>query len=136
MTLTLRSLDAIAALDVCDVAIAKLAVTKLPARRGHVAAEAPFLNGYIRPDVVHQLPLRDDLTWTVGKIGQNIQRPIPEGKRPAVAQEYPLADRKFKRAEPQLPVNYGAMHACQPNVGISPARHAYRRSANAAIVRA
>ena len=36
MTLTLRSLDAMAALDVCDVATAKLAVTKRLAGRGHV----------------------------------------------------------------------------------------------------
>ena len=98
-------------------AIAKLAVTKLLAGRGHVDTDAPFLNGYIRPDVVHQLLLRDDLTWTVGKTGQNIQRPIPEGKRPTVAQECPLANRKFKRAEPQLPVNYGAMYVGLPNDG-------------------
>jgi hypothetical protein len=104
-------------LDVCDVSIAKLAVTKRLADCGHVDPEAPFLNGYVRPDVIHQLLLRDDLTWAVGKIGQNIQRPIPEGKHSTVAPEHPLANRKFKRAEPQLPVNYGAMHVCQPNVG-------------------
>src|SRR5882757_9291266 len=106
-------------LDICDVSIAKLAVTKRLADCGHVDPEAPLLNGYVRPDVIHQLLLRDDLTWAVGKIGQNIQRPIPEGKHSTVAPEYPLANRKFKRAEPQLPVNYGAMHVCQPNVGSS-----------------
>jgi hypothetical protein len=94
-----------------------LAVTKRLADCGHVDPEAPFLNGYVRPDVIHQLPLRDDLTWAVGKIGQNIQRPIPNGKHSTVAPEYPLANRKFKRAERQLPVNCGAMHVCQPNVG-------------------
>jgi hypothetical protein len=104
-------------LDVCDVSIAKLAVTKRLADCGHVDPEAPFLNGYVRPDMIHQLLLRDDLTWAVGKIGQNIQRPIPEAKHSTVAPEQPLAKRKFKRAEPQLPVNYGAMHVCQPNVG-------------------
>jgi hypothetical protein len=67
--------------------------------------------------VIHQLLLRDDLTWAVGKIAQNIQRPVPEGKHSTVAPERPLANRKFKRAEPQLPVNYGAMHVYQPNVG-------------------
>jgi hypothetical protein len=36
MTLTLPSLDAMAALDVCDVAIAKLAVTERLAGRSHV----------------------------------------------------------------------------------------------------
>ena len=99
-------------LDVCDVSIAKLAVTKRLADCGHVDPEAPFLNGYVRPDMIHQLLLRDDLTWAVGKIGQNIQRPIPEGKHSTVAPEHPLANRKLKRAEPQLPVNYGAIHVC------------------------
>ena len=104
-------------LDVCDVSVAKLAVTECLADRGHVDPEAAFLNGYVRPDTIHQLLLRDDLTWAVGKIAQNIQRPIPERKRSAVAPEQPLANRKFKRAEPQLPVNYGTIHLCQPNVG-------------------
>src|SRR6266852_3357161 len=104
-------------LDVCDISIAKLAVTKRLADGGHVDPEAPLLNGYVRPDVLHQLLLFDDLTWAVGKIGQNIQRPIPEGKHSTVAPEHPLANRKFKRAEPQLPVNDGAMHVCQPIVG-------------------
>src|ERR1700757_4764775 len=42
---------------------------------------------------------------------------MPKWKHSTVAPEYPLANRKFKRAEHQLPVNYGAMHVCQPNVG-------------------
>jgi hypothetical protein len=53
---------------------------------------------------------------------QNIQRPTTDGKHLTVAPEYPLANRKVKRAEPQLPVNYGAMHVCQPKCWISPAR--------------
>src|SRR6266849_8985060 len=97
-------------LDVCDVAVAKLAVTKCLADRGHVDSEAPLLHGYVRPDVIDELLLRDDLTWAVGKIGQNIQRPIPEGKHLAVTPEHPFANRKFERTEPQLPVNYGARH--------------------------
>jgi hypothetical protein len=103
--------------DVCDVSIAKLAVTKRLADCGHVDPEAPLLNDYVRPDVIDELLLRDDLAWAVGKIGQNIQRPTPEGNHSTVAPKQPLANRKFKRAEPQLPVNYGAMHVCQPNVG-------------------
>src|SRR6266850_6106052 len=98
-------------LDVCDVSVAKLAVTKRLADCGHVDPEAPFLDGYVRPHVIHQLLLRDDLTWAVGKIGQNIQRPIPERKHSTVAPKHPLANRKFKRAEPEVP------HVCQPNVG-------------------
>jgi hypothetical protein len=103
-------------LDVSDVSVAKLAVAKRLADGGNVDSKAPFLNGYVRPDVIHQFQLRDDLTWAVGKISQNIQRPIPERKHATVAPEHPLANRKFKRAEPQLPVNDGAIHKCQPNV--------------------
>jgi hypothetical protein len=97
-------------LDVCDVSIAKLAVTKHLADSGHVDSKAPFLNGYVRPDVIHQLLLRNNFTWAVGKIGQNIQRPIPERKHSTIAPQRPLANRKFERAEPQLPMNYGAGH--------------------------
>jgi hypothetical protein len=64
---------------------------------GHVDPEAPLLNGYIRPDVIHRLLLRDGLAWAVGKIGQNIQCPIPEGKHSTVAPKHPLANRKFKK---------------------------------------
>src|SRR5258707_15791553 len=99
-----------ASLDVGDVSIAKLAVTKRLADGGHVDPEVPLLNGYVRPDVIHQLLLRDDLTWAVGKIDQNVQRPIAEGKHLTVAPEHPFANRKFERAEPQLPMNYGARH--------------------------
>jgi len=84
-------------LDVCDVAVAKLAVTKRLADYGHVDPEAPLLNGYVRPDVIHQLLLRDDLTWAVGKVDQNVQRPIAEGKHLTVAPEHPFANRKFER---------------------------------------
>ena len=38
-------------LDVCDVSIAKLAVTKRFADCGHVDPEAPLLNGYIGPSI-------------------------------------------------------------------------------------
>src|ERR1700740_2630729 len=78
-----------------------------------------FLNGYVRPDVIHQFLLRDDLTWAVGKIGQDIQRPIPERKRSTVAPEHPLANRKLKRAKTQLPVNCGAIHASAKFLRIS-----------------
>jgi hypothetical protein len=41
---------------------------------------------------------------------QNVQRPIAEGKHLTVAPEHPFANRKFERAEPQLPMNYDARH--------------------------
>src|ERR1700755_2067032 len=55
-------------LDVCDVAISKLAVTKCLADRGHVDAEAPLLDGHVRPDVVDQLSLSDYRTRSLGKV--------------------------------------------------------------------
>ena len=118
-----RSYERVASsFNVGDISVAALAIPERLADGGHVDSKAPFLNGYVRPDVIHQLLLRDNLAWVVGKIGQNIQRPIPERKRSTVAPEHPLANRKFKRAELQLPVNCVAMHVCQPNVGsISPA---------------
>src|SRR6266567_1743074 len=54
-------------LDVCDVSIAKLAVTKRLADRGHVDSEAALLNGYVRPEVIDELLLRDGLTRALGK---------------------------------------------------------------------
>src|SRR6266702_3533547 len=54
-------------LDVCDVSVTKLAVTKRLADCGHVDPEASLLNGYVRPDVIDELLLRDDLTSSVGK---------------------------------------------------------------------
>src|SRR5258708_12891867 len=60
-------------LDVCDVSIAKLAVTKRLADCGHVDPEAPFLNGYVRPDMIPQLLLRDDPPCPTAKQHQTIQ---------------------------------------------------------------
>src|ERR1700681_2730240 len=48
-------------LDVCDVSVAKLAVTKRLADRGDVDPEAPLLDRYVRPDLIDELLLRDDL---------------------------------------------------------------------------
>src|SRR5258708_28932732 len=97
-------------LDVCDVSVAKLAVTKRLANRGDVDSEAHLLDGHIGPDVIDEFLLCDHLTRTLGKIDQNIQRPTPEGKHLTVAPEHPLANRKFERAKPQLRMNYGARH--------------------------
>ena len=93
------------------MAVAKLTVTKCLADREHVDPDAPLLNGYVRPDVIHQLLLRDDLARAVGKIDQDIKRSTAEGKLLTVAPEQPLANRKFERTEPQLPMNRGARHA-------------------------
>jgi hypothetical protein len=89
-------------LDVSDVAVAKLAITKCLADRGHVDPDAHLLHGLVRPDVIDKHLFCDNLTWAIGKIYQNIQGPTAEGKRLIVAPEYPLANGKFERAEPQL----------------------------------
>jgi hypothetical protein len=86
-------------LDVGDVAVAKLAVAKRLADCGDVDTEGALLHGDIGPDVIHEFLLRDDLTGAVGKIGQNIQRSIAEGKHLTVAPEHPLANRKFEGAK-------------------------------------
>src|SRR3954447_2140787 len=44
-------------LDVCDVSVAKLAVSKRLADRGNVDSKAPLLYGYVRPDVIDELLL-------------------------------------------------------------------------------
>src|SRR5712675_2371023 len=49
-------------LDVCDVSVAKLAVTKCLADRGHVDPKAPLLDRYVRPDVIDEFLLGDHLT--------------------------------------------------------------------------
>src|SRR3954468_3543471 len=61
-------------LDVQDVAVAKLTVTKCLADRKHVEPNASLPHGDVRPDAIEQLPLCDHLTWAFGKIDQNIQR--------------------------------------------------------------
>src|SRR6202166_3518035 len=66
-------------LDVCDVSVAKLAVSKCLADRGHVDPEAALLDGHIGPDVINEFFLCDDLAGAFGKIDQNIERPVAEG---------------------------------------------------------
>ena len=71
-------------------------------------AQTSLPYGNARPDVIDELLLRDDLTRAVGKINQNIKRPIPEGNHLPVAPEQSLANRKFEGVKTQLPVAYGA----------------------------
>jgi hypothetical protein len=85
--------------------------------------------------MIDELLLCDHLTRTLGKVDQDVEGPAAKGQHHTVAPKHPLANRKFKRAESQLPVNYGAMHV-SAKPWISPTLYAYRRSANAAIVRA
>ena len=97
-------------LDVCDVSVAKLAVTKRLADRGHVDPQAPLFNGYVRPDVIDEFLLCDHLTRTPGKVDQDIERPAAKGQCHTVAPEQPFANRKFERAELQLSISSRARH--------------------------
>ncbi len=105
-------------LDVCDVAVAKLAVTKRLADYGHVDPEAPLLNGYVRPDVIHQLLLRDDLTWAVGKVDQEVQGPATKGQHHTVAPKHPLPARKLKGAKLQISMNVIVSHGSWHGPGV------------------
>src|SRR5712671_4913903 len=75
-------------LDVCDVAVAKLAVTKCLADRGHVDSEAPLLDRYVRPDMIDQLLLCDHLTRTLGKADQDVEGPAAKGQHHTVAPKH------------------------------------------------
>ena len=121
-------------LDVCDVAVAKLAVTKRLADRGHVDSEAPLLDPYVRPDAIDQLLLCDHLTRTLGKADQDVEGPAAKGQRLTLTPKHPLAARKLKRTKLQVPVNRGAMHV-SPKTTDS-AQPVCRRSVDATIVRA
>src|SRR6201994_682632 len=60
--------------------------------------------------ILRCVPFCNRLTRSVGKIDQDIQHPTAEEKHQAVGPEHPLANRKFERAEFQLPMNPGARH--------------------------
>src|ERR1700733_12493616 len=92
-------------LDVCDVAAAKLAVTKRLAARGGVDSQASLLHGYAWPNAIDEFLLCDHLTRAVGKIDQDIQRPTAEGKHLPVAPECPLPARKLEGAKLQVSMN-------------------------------
>src|SRR5712672_2923869 len=77
-------------LDVCDVSVAELAVTKCLADRGHVDPKAPLLDGYVRPDVIDEFLLGDHLTRPAGKIDQDVEGPATKGQHHTVAPEHPL----------------------------------------------
>src|SRR6266852_1131267 len=97
-------------LDVCDVAVAKLAVTKCLADRGHVDPDAPFLDGHVRPDVIDQFLLCDHLTRSPGKVDQNVQGPAAKGQHHAVAPQHPLPARKLKGAKLQISLSIIVNH--------------------------
>src|ERR1700681_731804 len=97
-------------LDVCDVSVAKLAVTKRLADRGHVDPDAPLLHGHVRPDVIDEVLLCDHLTRTLGKVDQDVEGRAAKGQHHTVAPKHPLAARKLKGAKLQISMNVIVSH--------------------------
>jgi hypothetical protein len=85
--------------DVCDVAVAKLAVAKRFADCGHVDPDADLLHGHVRPDVIDKLLLRNHLTLTLGEVDQDVQGPAADWQHYTVAPQRPLPARKLKGAK-------------------------------------
>jgi hypothetical protein len=71
--------------DVGDISVAALAIPERFADGGHVDPEAALFHGDVRPDMINELFLSDDLAWTFGEIDQNIERPTTKEKRDTVA---------------------------------------------------
>lgn len=67
-----------------DISVAELAIPERLADGGHVDPEAALLDGDVRPDMINELVLSDDLAWTFGEIDQNIERPTAKRKRDTV----------------------------------------------------
>jgi hypothetical protein len=106
-----RSYEQVASsLNVGDVSVAELAIPERLADGGYVDPEGSLLHGDVRPDMIHEFLISDDLAWTFCEIDQNLERPTTDGKQLTVAPEYPLANRKVERTESQLPVNCCARH--------------------------
>src|ERR1700722_4191164 len=97
-------------LDVCDVSVAKLAVTKCLADGGHVDSQAPLLDGYVRPDAIDQLLLCDHLTRPLGKVDQDVEGPAAKGQHHTVAPKHPLPARKLKGPKLQISMNLTVSH--------------------------
>ena len=59
-------------IDVCDVSVAELAIPKHLADGGHVNPEDPLFYEDVRPDVINEFLLGDDLAGTIGETDQDI----------------------------------------------------------------
>src|SRR5258707_7877742 len=105
-------------LDVCDVSVAKLAVSKCLADRGHVDPDAPLLDRYIRPHVIDQLLLCDHLARTLGKVDQEVQGPATKGQHHTLTPQHPLPARKLKGAKLQISLSIIVNHGSWPGPGL------------------
>ena len=67
-------------LDVCDASVAELAILQCLANSAHVHPEGSLLHDDVRPNIIDEFFLSDDLAGTLGEVDQNVQRPAAEGK--------------------------------------------------------
>jgi hypothetical protein len=67
-------------IDVRDVSVPELAVPKRLSDGGHVNPEGHLFYDDVRPDVINEFLLFDDLAGAIGEIDQNIQRSAAEWK--------------------------------------------------------
>jgi hypothetical protein len=88
--------------DVCDVSVAELAIPERLADGGHVNPEGSLFHENVRPDVINEFLLFDDLARSIGEIDQKIQRPAAERKHHTVAPQRSCPTIKCKRTEPQF----------------------------------
>jgi hypothetical protein len=61
--------------------------------------------------VIDELLLRDELTWALGKIIQDVESPAAKVQRHTLAPQQPFANRKFERAKLQLSISSKAGHS-------------------------
>ena len=97
--------------NIRDISVAELAIRKRLADGGHVDPKAALSHGDVRPNVIDELFIFDDLAWTLDEIDQKIESPTAEGKRDTVAPQHPFATRKFKRSKSQYSLNAVARHS-------------------------
>lgn len=103
-----RSYERVASsFNVGDISVAALAIPERLADGGHVDPEAALLHGDVRPDMINELVLSDDLAWTFSKIDQNIERPTAKGKRDTVTPKHPFATGQLERTESQRSTHLG-----------------------------
>ena len=67
-------------LDICDASVAELAILECLANSAHMHPQGSLFHDEIRPNIIDEFFLSDDLAGTLGEVDQNVQRPAAEGK--------------------------------------------------------
>jgi hypothetical protein len=100
-------------LNVRDIPVSEFAIPKRLSDRSNVYAKASFLDEDIRPGVINERILCDDLARTLDEIDQEIERTPTEGKRLTIAPQHPPVTPEFKRTKAQPisnPARRGSTH--------------------------